>query len=180
MKIIMKPVAGLIALLVALCGASLAAQGGPGGRPGRPGGVAPGDDAVVTPAEIQRMFDAYAALQAQQQLEITDEQYPRFLARFKALQDIRRKALQDHTRIVLELNRMLTQGQSDEAQLKERIQALQDLDARSSADIRKAYEAIDQVLDVRQQARFRVFEERMERRKLELMTRARQANRPKQ
>ena len=45
------------------------------------------------------------------------------------------------------------------------MQALQDLDARSVADIRKAYDAIDQVLDVTQQAKFRVFEELMERRK---------------
>ena len=43
--------------------------------------------------------------------------------------------------------------------------------------MRKAYEAIDQVLDLRQQAQFRVFEELMERRKLELVMRARQANR---
>ena len=41
----------------------------------------------------------------------------------------------------------------------------------------KAYDAIDQVLDLRQQAQFRVFEEQMERRKIELVTRARQANR---
>ena len=50
------------------------------------------------------------------------------------------------------------------------------LDARSAADIKKAYDAIDQILDLRQQAKFRVFEENMERRKLELVTRARQAN----
>ena len=41
-------------------------------------------------------------------------------------------------------------------------------------------EAVDQVLDLRQQARFRVFEEQMERRKVELLLRARQANRPRQ
>ena len=45
------------------------------------------------------------------------------------------------------------------------------------ADARKALDALDQTLDLRQQARFRVFEEQMERRKLELVTRARQANR---
>jgi hypothetical protein len=33
------------------------------------------------------------------------------------------------------------------------------------------------VLDLRQQIRFRVFEEQMERRKIELLVRARQANR---
>jgi hypothetical protein len=43
--------------------------------------------------------------------------------------------------------------------------------------VKKAYDGIDQVLDLRQQAQFRVFEELMDRRKLELVMRARQANR---
>ena len=60
------------------------------------------------------------------------------------------------------------------------IVGIQDIDTRAIADVKRAYDAIDQALDVRQQARFRVFEEQMERRKLELITRARQANRPKQ
>ena len=64
-----------------------------------------------------------------------------------------------------------------DAALRDGLKALQDLDARIVVDIRKAYEAIDQVLDLRQQARFRVFEEQMERRKIELVTRARQNNR---
>ena len=57
--------------------------------------------------------------------------------------------------------------------------SLQELEARSGVEVRKAYDGIDQVLDVGQQAKFRVFEEMMERRKLELVTRARQANRLK-
>jgi hypothetical protein len=152
------------------------------GRQGRQAQQAPGlvDDPGVTPNEIQRMFDAYALVQAQDQLALGDEQYGRFLARFKALQDIRRRSLQEHTRLVVELRRLLMQGQPDEAQLKDRMQALQDVDMRAIADVRKAYEAIDQTLDVKQQATFRVFEEQMERRKIELITRARQTNRPKQ
>lgn len=150
------------------------------GALGRGAAAAAAGDEAIAPAELQRMFDAYALLQAQTQLQVSDEEYPRFLARFKALQDVRRKALQEHTRLVVELRRLLMQGQVDDAQLKERIQAMQDLDSRSAADIRKAHDAIDQVLDVRQQAKFRVFEELMERRKLELVTRARQANRQRQ
>jgi hypothetical protein len=61
--------------------------------------------------------------------------------------------------------------------LRDALKQLQEIDSRGEADARKAYEAIDQVLDLRQQAKFRVFEEQMERRKLELVTRARQANR---
>src|SRR4051812_8959454 len=62
-------------------------------------GPSAGAEEGIAPAEIQRMFDAYALLQAQTQLDITDDQYTRFLARFKALQDVRRKAVAEHTRL---------------------------------------------------------------------------------
>jgi hypothetical protein len=173
-----------VAVITVVCAAPAGAQGAQQrqGRQGRQAQQAPGlvDDPGVTPNEIQRMFDAYALVQAQDQLALNDEQYGRFLARFKALQDIRRRSLQEHTRLVVELRRLLVQGQPDETQLKDRMQALRDVDMRAIADVRKAYEAIDQTLDVKQQATFRVFEEQMERRKIELITRARQTNRPKQ
>ena len=62
----------------------------------------------------------------------------------------------------------------DEATIKERLTALQELESRSAAELRRAYDQIDEVLDVRQQARFRVVEEQLERRKLELLMRTRQ------
>ena len=124
------------------------------------------------------MFDAYALLQAQDQLKISDEQFPQFLTRFKALQDARRKALHGaHRAWCRTCAGCSNDAQPDEAQMRERLKALDELDARAAANREKAYDAIDQVLDVRQQAKFRVFEENMERRKLELVTRARQANR---
>ena len=147
----------------------------------RAGGAPPAAEGSVTPGEIQRMFDAYALLQAQDLLKISDEQYTQFLTRFKALQDARRMGLQEHARIVQDLRKILNGPQQppDESQLRERLKALEDADTRAAADIKKAYDALDQILDVRQRARFRAFEETMEQRKLELVTRARLANRPK-
>jgi hypothetical protein len=135
------------------------------------------EPSVVSPAEIQRMFDAYALVQAQDQLKLGDEQYPRFLSRFKALQEIRRRAQAERGRTIQELRRLALEPKPDEPLMKDRIKALQDLDVRTAVEIRKAQDAIDQVLDVRQQAQFRGFEELMERRKIELVTRARQNNR---
>jgi hypothetical protein len=140
-------------------------------------GVA-GDPPAVTPAEIQRMFDAYALVQAQDQLKLGDEQYSRFLSRFKSLQEIRRRSQAERGRLVQELRRLAIDTKSDESLLKDRIKALQELDVRTAGDVRRAEDAVDQVLDVRQQAQFRAFEELMERRKIELVTRARQNNRP--
>jgi hypothetical protein len=139
------------------------------------GGAA--EQPAVTPFELQRLFDSYALLQAQEQLKINDEQFSRFLPRFKALQDARRQTLQQRTRVLADVRRLVNEGQTDEGQIRERLKQLRDIEDRGEAEARKAYEAIDQVLDVRQQGQFRLFEEQMERRKLELVTRARQANR---
>jgi len=174
-------------IVVALSAASLGAQAAPQ-RQGRQGRQAlQGDPAAaeneapgVTPAEIQRMFDAYALVQAQDQLGISDDQYSRFLVRYRAMQDIRRRTLQEHTRIVADLRRLLTERQPNEALLDARIKALEEVDTRRNAEVKKAYAAIDELLDLKQRASFRVFEELMERRKIELIMRARQANRPKQ
>jgi hypothetical protein len=130
----------------------------------------------VSPAEIQRLFDAYVAMQAQQALQLTDEQYPRFLARIKALQAARQRGAVEHGRAIQELRRTANAAQIDENQARTQMKALADIDERTAADTREALAAVDQVLDVRQQIRFRLFEEQMERRKMELVLRARQAN----
>ena len=147
----------------------------------QPGGqrrLPPPGQTPARPGEIAQMFDAYALMRAQEEIGIRDEQYAQFLTRFKALQEARRRAQQERMRLLQELRRLTQTAPTDEAQLKERLKALQDLDARGSADVRQAIDAIDQMLDVRQQVRFRLFEEQLERRKLQLLTRARQGNRP--
>jgi len=82
-------------------------------------------------------------------------------------------------RMIQDLRRLTNEPQPDDTRMRERLKALDDLDVRSQAELTKAYDAINQVLDVYQQAKFRVFEENMENRKLALVMRARQANRPK-
>ncbi len=138
---------------------------------------------TVSPAEIQKLFDGYALVQAQQFLQLSDEQYAKFLPRFIALQNARRQALQQRARVLNEI-RGLTRpdgGNGTDDQIKMVLKQLQDVEERGDSDTKKALDAIDQTLDLRQQARFRLFEEQMDRRKLELVAqaqaRARQANR---
>jgi hypothetical protein len=170
LRVLFVPLCVLCVFLCVLCDFSIAAHAQP-----PPAGPANG---AVSAAEIQRLFDAYALVQAQAQLKLGDDQYPTFLARYKALQDLRRRSQNERGRIIQDLRRLsMDEAKSDEGQLRDRIKALQDLDVQAAADVRKAYDAVDQVLDLRQQARFRVFEEQMERRKIDLVTRARQNNR---
>src|SRR5262249_14013566 len=131
-----------------------------------PNAGAAADDASVSPAEIQRLFDAYVIMQAQQALQLSDEQFPKFLARVKALQDVRRRGQMQRGRMLQELRRLSqTPGQDDE--LRNQLKALSDLDARLGTEVRQALDGVDQTLNLRQQARFRLFEEQMERRKVD-------------
>jgi len=145
-------------------------------QPGMPAG--PGE---MSPAQVQQLFDAMLVMQAQEALSLSEQQYGQFLTRLKLLQDTRRRNQQERFRLIGELQRLTHPGRprasASDGELKERLGALHELEARSAVEVRRAYTAIDEVLDPQQQARFRVFEEQIERRKLELIGRARQ-NRP--
>ena len=154
---------------------SASAASAQGRLPRRNGPLAQGDG--VSAGEIQKLFDAYVVMQAQQELQLSDEQYPKFLARVKALQAARQKGLAERGRLIQGLRRLDNAPSLDERAARDQMKALADIDARLFTEVRDAIADIDEVLDVRQRLRFRVFEEQMERRKFDLLMRARQANR---
>jgi hypothetical protein len=125
--------------------------------------------------EVQRLFDAYMAMQAQEVLNLDDAQFSRFLPRLKALHAARRRLAVERQRLVMALGKLSAPAvvTLDEALVREQLKALSELDARTPGDLRAAYDAVDQTLDLRQQARFRQFEQQVERRKFELMLQAR-------
>ncbi len=157
---------------VAAAGVQQAPKAAPRPRPP----MAEGD---LAPGELERLFDAYALMQAQNALKLTDAQFTEFLPKLKALHDTRRRNEQARRQTVMELNKLSMQPDGNEGPVREKLKELQDLEGRAAAELRRAYENLDQVLELRQQARFRVFELQMERRKFDLMIRARlnQANR---
>jgi len=162
-----------VGLVLALCLASPAAaqrQRAAAGQPQR----------EIAVAEIQRLFSAYAVMQSQEALGLSDDQFARFLPRMRAVQDVRRRLDAERARITVDLARMAAPSQTtlDEPGLSAKLKELADLEARSAAELKAAYEALDQTLDLRQQARFRVFELQMERRKFDLMLRARRGQAP--
>jgi hypothetical protein len=145
-----------------------APQGQPRPDEGPPGPISAG--------QVQRWFEAFTVLQAQEALELSEAQYGRFVTRLKSLQDIRRRHQVARNQIMGDLRRLTNPqtGSNDEANLTERLKALREEDDRAAVDLKKAYEGVDETLDTRQQARFRIFEERMEQQKLELLMKTRQ------
>lgn len=134
-----------------------------------------GELPALTPIEILNMLDAYALVQAQNALNLSDNQYGEFVSRLKKLQETRRRLQQARNGLLGELRRLTGPGvqQLDEAAVRDRLRQLRELDARTAIEMKTAYDALEEVLDLRQQARFRIFEETIERRKLDLLMRAR-------
>jgi len=141
-----------------------------GSRPQPPAGR------VLPPAEIHRLFDAYTGMQAQEALGLDDTQFARFLPRLRALQGVRRRLDVERQRLTADLARLIGPARAGDDRIREQLRALAELDTRGAADVRAAYEALDETLDLQRSARFRVFEFQMERRKFELLTRARRGD----
>jgi hypothetical protein len=133
----------------------------------------------LAPGEMQKLFDGYAVIQAQEFLGLSETQFASFLPKLRVFQETRRRGEQERMRLLQELNRMTSAraGQRPESGLRDRLRALRELETRTTGELQKARDAIDEILDVRQQARFRVFEDQLEQRKLQLLMQARQANR---
>lgn len=165
-------------LVVAALAGSPAAQGTApaAASPEAQAPAAPGADAPINAAQIQRWFEAYTVLQAQDALQLSEAQYGHFVTRLKALQDVRRRHQQARNQVLADLRKLTNPqtGAADEATITDRLKTLRDQEDKAAAETRAAYAAVDETLDIRQQARFRLFEERMEQQKLELLMRARQ------
>jgi hypothetical protein len=148
---------------------------GPGPGQGQGQGVPPGTPETISPGEFNRMFEAYALLQAQNQLKLTDEQYADFIVRLRGLQNARRKHQQGRQRIIQDLRRLTNpqNANTDEGAIRTALDALAREDATAQDEITKALAQVDEVLDVRQRARFRLLEEQLERWKLDLLSRVR-------
>ena len=151
-------------LLLALTMSQSPPVEGPAGKANRP---------AVSNGELVNMLDTYAIVRAQEALQLNDEQYARFVTRLKRLQQVRRQNTQTRNRILQELRRLTQAPTPDETALRTQLRALHDQDVAAAEELRRASDAVDEVLDPRQQARFRLFEERMERQKLDLLMRVR-------
>lgn len=147
-----------------------------------PGRRAPGPPGKMSPTQVHQLFDAMLVRQAQNALALDQETHGVFVTRLEALQDTRRRMQQERVKLVAELQRLSNPRAAatpSDDDLKSRLGALQELETRGAADLQRAYGAIDELLTPLQQARFRVLEAQMERRKLQLVGRARQNSQPR-
>ena len=183
-RLLLVTLGAFLVLTVSTAATAGGQSAGPAQRPVAPAERAEAETADALPDPVlANMLDTYAIVEAQKALTIADERYGTFAARLKKLQDIRRRNQRQRHQMVRELARMAgprAAAQADEAAIRAQLTALREHDERAAVELRQAYDALDEVLDTRQQARFRMFEEQIERRKLDLLVRARERARQKQ
>ncbi|HUL73029.1 MAG TPA: hypothetical protein VLT86_08000 [Vicinamibacterales bacterium] len=147
---------------------------------GRPDGPAPRPAVDMAKMQtVQDMLEGFEINQADRVLQLTDKQYGDFIQRLRSLQRLRRQHQNQRQRLVVELRRLSNQQPPvEDALLEAPTKRLDDFDKRAFQEIEAAYAQIDEVLNVRQRARFRLFEEQMEQRKLEILARVLKSGAP--
>lgn len=131
----------------------------------------------LTPADIRAQFDNYVIGQAESVLLISAGQRPQFVRRVRALQAVRRQARVERNRLLAETSQLLRGRSGDEDRLSAATRAIDEHERDTLANVQRAYGAIDEVLTPWQRARFRVLEDRLEQKKLDMLARARQGPR---
>jgi hypothetical protein len=155
----------------------------PGARAGRagpgPGRANPGrielPPAGATVAEVEQLFDRFEIAEARKALQLNPTQFMAFRPRLQQLQKVRRQSQRERQRLVAELDQLTRRGGGpDDYVLSAKLKAVDDQAAQSARLVRDAYDQVESTLSIPQRVRFKVFEQRMEQRKLELIAQARQ------
>ena len=124
--------------------------------------------------EVQKWLDTWALIEAEKHLQLSEEQYPDFVARLSRLHNLRRRLQVERRRTLSEMAPLVQgQGPHNDETIAAKLKALDDITQRAQDEIRKAYADIDLVLTPTQRGRFRLFEEQIERRKVDLLMKIR-------
>jgi hypothetical protein len=126
----------------------------------------------LRPEDVQAVLDGAEIAMAEKQIAPSDSQYAPFIQGLRKLQVARRQHLMQRQRLLGELRRLMNQQEADEAAIDAQTKKLDEMERQSYAATQDALAVIDSVLDVRQRARFRLLEEQLEARKLQLLSRA--------
>src|SRR5262245_11108408 len=93
------PAVAIVVMLAVPSALAAQPQDAPAGRANRPG-------AAMTNADLGQILDAYAIVQAQNALQLNDEQYGRFVSRLNRLQETRRRNLVERNRMMQQLRKL--------------------------------------------------------------------------
>jgi hypothetical protein len=107
-------------------------------------------------------------------VQVSDAQYGQFILRLKKLQVLRRQHVAQRLKLVNQLRQLVNplppaQPSADDAAVEAQTKAIDELDRRALQELQAAFASIDEVLNVRQRAKFRLYEETLEQEKLNIL-----------
>lgn len=152
----MKKIAG--AVLLALCALAVA-------EPSEPWTAQPNRQ------DVRGMMEAYVLSKLQDALDLTDEQFGQMVVAQTKLSDTRHEYRQNRMRVLRQMRQILQDEDAGENELQPLLDELEALREEFLASEKSRYQAIDAILDVRQQARYRILEVELQRRLQEMMRR---------
>lgn len=130
--------------------------------------------------EIEGMIDAYVLSKLQDALTLSDEEFGRMVVAQKKMQDARRAYRRARNEVIREMRQALRRDDAGEAELSPLLSRLEELQQRFLEEERARYRDVDAILDIRQRARYRIFEAEVQRRLQQLIRESRRggAQRP--
>jgi hypothetical protein len=119
--------------------------------------------------EMFKMVDAYLAMNIEDKLGLSNEQFTRVLPLVRRASADKRRFAERRTDLLRDIRERLESGGATEAQVGQSLKELKALEEEEPATLRRDREAIDQTLTVVQQAKLRVLQLEVERRIRALM-----------
>jgi len=123
--------------------------------------------------EIFKMVDAYIAMNLEEALGLTPAEFARVLPLVKALQADRRRFLERRRETVAEMRRAFQSGAATETQIAGLMKELRAVESEEVTLLVKDRNALDDALNVVQQAKYRVLEMEIEQKIRDLARRPR-------
>lgn len=137
-----------------------------------PAGQVPPINVNQAENQVTEQWNVLVLRQSRVALQLTDQQFASFFLKMTDLQMVRDRHQQMRRRAIGELARLTPPNSdvtTDDATLIAKTKQLDDIEQQAVSREQQALAAVDAVLTPFQRARFRVFEENMEKRKVQML-----------
>lgn len=145
----------------------------PPARVGRPGAGRNPAEGGLNMADVNEIFRGMELTSAERILQLSEQQFAPFMNEFRHLQRVRDQHQMQRQRLLNAIRQAINgfngQPPADDATVEALTKKFDEFERMMDQEIKARHAAVDAVLTVRQRARFRVFQENMERQKMELL-----------
>jgi Spy/CpxP family protein refolding chaperone len=129
--------------------------------------------------DLEGLMLGYVISKMQEALELTDEQFGQMVVAQKKITEHRRKYRTGRQQTLKQLRQALKDPETEDPQITAMLTQLEDSKSQFEAQQRADYQAIDEILNVRQRARYRLLEVDIQRRFQQMVREVQERRNPK-